>query len=614
MTNRNVTTPSQITGAFDFRTPGGSGLYRASEPLYAPKYHTWKVDDYTIGWEITIEDVRGGFDVYHGSYEYGHNKVYWATADCRHPRAIFLATLASTLAVTDFTSEVGIHHAQIGNSFAIGVGATANSALFTNTSTTDPAPSARTFTPTSAITGLWRVVLNNIQYIAIGRLTDPVYLISDLAATPTSPGTMHADTEPCWGIIPTPLPVSTGGFRILVYANGSIYNNLDTTSAIGAAPTASSITSIPNGGSAGGIVNLGGGGQRAYWNIPAANNASGDLAGSNLGRIMHCDLEGIDLQELKFPMRGIWAFAVWRDGIVATDGHQVFWHRGGQPINLRWAESRDPTIAAGGGPSYPFIAGFHVNHDQLGVQVVTTDTVDASVLWTESFDPETGRWSPRTRAIGVGAALTRIRPSGSYPYNTHTQVSYTAIGGASSLFQWQYIPSFGKRPNTVLRDLSGSELNTDGTASFEGFEDSGTWFGPFWELPGLEGWAKSVSVILHTGDMSDEWVSTTGTPLVRVRVTGEPITITDGVPQLTTTTSISREFGRTTIPVTQVQPIPGNSDSRGAFRVEIGVVRGTDTDRTPNGLPVVIRGFAYMPQWMRDMKPPAPILSLSESI
>lgn len=585
---------------FDFFSSKRGGLYSPSEPLYAPRQRVWKVDrnnPNVYGWEIVIEDLRGGIDVTQNYFDKAYNKTYWATGDTRFPGAFFLPTIANTSTPTDFANEIGIHHALLSTNLAIGVGSTANSCLFTPTSASDPTPSARTFSPGSAITGIWPVVLNNIQYLAIGRASAAAYLISDLAATPTSPGTMHADTNPTWGIIQTPLP----GSPILVYAGTSIYNNLNAASAIGAAVTASNLTNVPAGGFAIGIASLGGGPYRAFWAFPILTSSGGGLASTMHFRIMHCNFEGTDLQELTFPMRGIWSACVYRDGIVATDSAQVYWHRG-TPINLRWGESRDPYIGVGG--TYPYIQGLRVDGDTLAVECFASSG-SAGLSWAEAFDLETGRWNMQRQAATTGG-LSVIRGSGSLPYNPTYQVAYSALGGASSKFQWQYIPSFGKRPQTTLRDLAGVTIGTDLATSFQGYEQGASWWGPLWELRGLEGWPKVVSEILHPNDNSNDsatgMVSASGTPLITVRVTGAPITITSGVPQ-TTTNCISAAFGATSTPVTQVMPIPGSNDARGAFRVEITLARGTDSDRTPNGLPVIIRGFAYAPGWARGNQP-----------
>ena len=591
--------PDLVSDSYDFY--GSRALtQQKQQPRPAPNYQvSYSRDGLEADVTVTINDFSGGLDATSGNFPLTHNRFMFCTGlYVPGPGQLTLAPIMSSANAASITGNAGLHYANFGaNGIALALGGAANSALFGRTSATDPTITAKTYTPSSSITGLWTGIIGGATtalQLFIGRESGAVQVASDFGATPTIAGTMDAATAGCFGMMQTPLNGNTwlGAFANLIHTTPQ-------TAAIGDAWTATA-TPIREGGYALGILELPGVPISAYWFEPDVNVTTGALAApfSNPGRILRTNLEGTDPQGfVPFGLKKVIASCAFGDGIVASDGQQIVWYRGeADPINLHWAWDRDTSIFLTNVPSHGWVRGFINYGSKLGVLEYSSTDVNASFQVTV-YDPFKDAWSAQTIWSGLlGNPLLPAYPSGSYPYSTDTNVMYLArtLTGGGYTFHWQYNPDYGKSLHSTYRDMSGFGFTMNNFASFTGYESSGTLYSPKWYLPGITGWDQRVVAIGTEADLSSDTVSATGTPSLQVQAGGYFSTAAAGGSY---TGGVSRTFYRTTRWVYQEEQVPNNTDTfTGPLQVAITGARGTDTDRTGNFLPIIIKIHATRPQ------------------
>src|SRR3990167_1537654 len=104
-------------------------------------------------WELRISDVRGGLNVLDGDLENSHDRTRSSSLDTRQLRHLILPSLVTAAATPDISANPPrLCHANIFDTLMLGGGSTTDSGVFSETSATNPAIAAVTYTPTSAIT------------------------------------------------------------------------------------------------------------------------------------------------------------------------------------------------------------------------------------------------------------------------------------------------------------------------------------------------------------------------------------------------------------------------------------------------------------------------------
>lgn len=566
--------------------------YMGTPPI-SPDYSVkWDKDERIYHWRVVIHDLTGGltgttpslFPVTHDQYVFRPGNAFGLDTRVSRQLTLLPDHQEASPEITLGDAQPGFHHVNIFGSLIFGIGkltfsAGTDGSLFKETSATDPTPVPINYNPITNITGLYPLVIGGVTSpvrLAICRAGGAIQIISDTSGTVA--GTMHANTNPGWGIIQTTQPHSSGsGFYVLIYANGNIYT-LSTASAITDAPTVAT-PSVPNGGYALGLRALRGLAPRAYWFLPNQDNTAGALLqGSEArGKIFSTNLEGTDLQELYFPSfpTGFYSAIFWNGGIVATDFYNVVWHDGSQETNLHLFEKRYPDSDK----EYT-CRGFWDINGVLKASIVwrqATGGTGTSWWWAEEYNPQRNTWmlcdagntqSPDTTA-------TEVLPGGQgLPFSFQTRNAY-AIGHKSTSGRWRYSfqPIPGTDAFTIYRKTSGAQTNTGIV-----FEDSGTILTPSFIIPGLEGMPKILKRVICAGD-----IAAGGTDC--------SVTIEVGDDVVSKAHASIKFTGNDTL-YKLVAELATNVEPFNTLQARIAIAQGADTRKTPQLLPLIFEGIA----------------------
>ena len=358
-----------------------------------------------IRYDITFEGLSDGLDSQQISIPNSGGIIpgYLAYSELEHRFERTLCLLPLIESDTDTGKVMGggsngeeaLSAAILPNEFTQGVivggGATANQALFTIDNDSNVLNVvAQTYSPGSLIHALADVdIATGTRRLFVGRAAGAAQILSGIDGSPTVAGTMHADTEPGYGAIMSPLNATTSGeTSILILSNNSIYL-LSSAAAIGDAPT-QKLSGINDGGYAIGDVTLPGSPPRAYWGIPEDDLGTLHVLYSASGsrfQIWSTDFLGDDPQILDMGVDFLIHALKYRGGIVGTDGQKIVWHTG-DLNDLGWgrARERDSTTQFN-------VACLAVLEERLLVGVVETNSSSAvtSMYW-EEFDFGRGAW------------------------------------------------------------------------------------------------------------------------------------------------------------------------------------------------------------------------------
>ena len=596
-------TPPKVSGylAPDLATFGAPNAPTPTGPAGRPKFSSKVVQNTDEGqiiqWRIVIDDLRGGTNITEGPYEEVYNRYAMTTLDTaldgRYYQTLCLQQLATTDAPADAEATVvGVHSVNVLDRLWVAAGLTANKALARETSASNPALQLVTYTATSFISGLAAVVIGGAtaaQRLAVCRngTGDNVQIISDTSATVA--GTMHNDTARCWGIIQSPTISTTYNEPLMIYSSGAL-RFLSKTAAITDAPTAT-LTNVPNGGYALGLVRLAGGPMRAAWVWPFADTTGGMMTSANLtGRVVLTDLEtGTTAQEVNFGHGIRLATVMNGNAIVAATRSNVFYYDGrSQPRNLRLLENRLMTSSA---TLAQELTIFDIRADGNEIWVRYGSGL---LAWLDVYDITTGVW----HTVALVPTITAVNNSwaGKPAVSTNTRFAhFNPLYDDGGIFQVPfriYMPEYGRNPYTL-------RLTTGGLGGAE-YRASGSIRLPAYSLPGLEGHPKTVSRIIFGGD-----VDAGGTAATAAQVTVKiypPGSFEDtGLHTIANANGINAVFGTGTRSRAQYF----DNDSQEVFDklvVGINVERTTaDTHYTPNALPIIIEGYCYV----RSAVPPA---------
>lgn len=594
------TTPPALEGvplnrgaAYDFLL-GNSPYITAPQQAGANQFRTYQIKDSpVIRWEMYLRDFYGGGDQQIVEIADGimPNKLAHSELDHRYPRTLCLLPLTTTdttaANLMNQYNRLGVGVLKAASEAAIvGGGSTANQGLFLLGSSVTP----QTYTPTSNITCIAMVHIGgtNVQRIIIGRDSDVAQILSDFDGSPTVDGSMHADTEPLYGVIESPLNSGTSGATtLLLYAKDGIWA-LSSTAAISDAPVAV-LSEIPEGGYALGIAEIEGSKIRAYWVWPLSDTTNS--VGQRSNEIWSTNLEGDDPQKLEIGLNYIQHAMKWREGIVATDGNEVIWHNG-RKVNLNFNRDR---VARTAGCIFR-VNGFAALGPRLFVHVseyftAFTSTGPHRYSWWEEYLPEENAWYPATTRVNQEA-------SNSTPIALFTNDT-NGIFDSEGRFWW-----YGHTDNVLTTEdhawfnvqlASGNPFSIQkaGGEMFYAFATTG-----FCETPAYhfyEGFPKVVTDIWYGGELIGEDSS------VRVEVATQDAsamrfagdTLTAGG-SASTQGATFKEDDRMNLHYWQ-NPKPEMVDR---IKLKITVTQGTSgsgvTKTSPNALPLVIGGYIYL--------------------
>lgn len=534
-------------------------------------------------WWLELRDLRGGLNKTYGDWDTDWDRGSSSTLDTRFPRTLCLPMQGATTSATPTGNLSGFHSSFIyGNQyFALGSGNDVS--LWKETSATNPAPTAITGVgsagrPGAVVCSLSNIVIggsNNAQALLIGLVGAVPILMTDAAGT-LSGTAFDAALNSCYGAIQTPL--NNRSIVFLAGAAGSHgWKTLAASDAINTTPVNSALAQ-PRGGYAAHPVpfRLGNGPLRLWWGMPYEETPNGVLlfGTEKLHRIVSTNIEGTDPQDEDVGLKGVLQYVCIPGyaAIAAHDGERMVLYRGDSaPQDLRLFEDREPNS------DRTFrLRRMYVNGPELVYEVnyiASTNGTGDTQSWWEAYHIETGaqhQISAVTTHSGVTGVVGPLTP-GSAPISKNTNF---AQHYANTAFRRLEMVPYGYNPHKLLRQTSGA-----GSSTGSSFEATGTWTGPYLELPGLEGLPKIISRIVFLGDAESAGTAATA---------GYVTTTCDGMGRAVTfTTGFSNRA--------QVADIrPGDCGPFFLFKPSITGVRTTASVKfTPNCLPIRYEGFAY---------------------
>lgn len=535
-----------------------------------------------IGWEARIDDLRGGYQQY-GDFARGSNQYdgdYRMTSrsfgvDTRFRRHLMLSQLRTitTLGTSFGTSD--LFSVNLNGTLVLGGGSVANFALYTEV---NGVPAAVTYSPASNIQGLYKGVIGGATSAERLFICMQTTAIDVHSSAGTSLGSMNAVTVGASGVMATPINAATPGTpQLLIYTNNSMYV-LPVSSAIGAAPT-QVLTGLPNGGAAIQIEQVPKSlPLRAYWIMPDANLSQSWLLGAPgtfRARVWHTNLEGTDRQLVPLPLTNVMFAGFWRRNLVATDGTRIVTWDGDITRDLHVQNNRFANS-----DFKKQIDGLCVNDNDLFALVTYFDysaagamgnTVQALEQYLPEFDAWvqiSANWVPTSISTALsGSVYNAIAQVNAYsptlPFST--QSGRLIMSSLTTKWFSQFLPPAGANPYYLYR------LTVTDTSASKQWETTGTWYSPYYSLPTLEGRMKKVDQVIFGGAIAEGNVKV----IINPNEGGTAVT-----------------FAGTD--VTRSQPAPTGQNLFDLLQVSIQLNQGSSTYKTPNALPVTIRGRAYM--------------------
>ena len=583
-----VFTPPAVSGyypsdLFNASAGMGQGGNETLQPKFSARVVSRLPEGVIVFWQLTIEDLRGGLNVTNGRFDEDFDRISVGELDARFYRTLILPQLTTAATTPDPSgTKVGMHSQNFNSLMHIGIGSTTNSALFAETSATNPVIAAVTYTPTSSITSMALVsagAANAAQRLAVGHsAVAQVVRLLDTAYASTS---MHADTGRCWGLIQTFINNNT----LLIYSQGAI-RYLDSTVAVTTQPTVG-LSNVPNGGYALGMAKLAGAPIRPYWVWPLAENTDGILAyaSEKPGRVVSTNQEGTDYQYIPMGLKYVSSACIVNGvAIVATDKERIVYYDGRSGArDLGWTSARvadsDLVYECRGLSSNGAEIWALVNYKAI------SGGSDLTLAFWEVYNLETGAWHTVSKADTMDSAGSwGDLPAGPMPISETTGFIHSHSDGS---WRRMFVPVYGYNPFNTYRQTSGAAASSGNE-----YEASAQLTTPEWELPGLEGWPKLLTRIVFMGD-----VDAGGTAATAAYVTWSG----PGNIGATFYTGLS---GRA-----QIAEITDNSHLFYKFQATCDMYRTTASTRyTPNGLPVMFEGYAFVgnpdaPQgWVEDVR------------
>lgn len=561
-------------------------------------------------WQLIIRDLSGGCDLQMAEIGPGSvpNLVSTATLDVSSSRTVCLPPKVdtdSTAANLMSTWKGALHSVKLENEYfapILGGGSTADKSLFKfdqaasgGTWEEDFTITPQTYSPPSHIVSLSAIRIGSVLQpkICIGFGDDPARIISAIDGTPTADGTMHANTEPCFGAFETGLNSTTpGASTTLLYANNGWWT-LSSTSAITAAPT-QTLSNINNGGFIVDSAELSGSPVRLYYVEPIQDLGKTHMADTNaatsgspaaLGRVRSVNFEGVDVQDLDVGLDYVIDCKKWRNGLVQTDGQEVTWHNG-QIVNLGF--NREGTWSA---DAIVSVSGLAVVGERLFAMVVERSTA-ASTSYLQWFEYilEENAWYPvfEKHSLNTGRFPVFVRETPFIHYFDRTTASpavhrlFYGVGLTSGdgITQWRSVPLWPRSYNPYRSQTTGNMPRN--------FATTGSVTLPLFHF--FEGMPKIVTEAQFMGDLK----GTAATVQIQIgTVTASGITFDANSQTITFSSNDRWDKHR------HLFSEPPLIDR---LQVKVTGNQGSDSTRkTPNFVPFSVSGYVFM-----DYQPRSP--------
>ena len=590
----------------DFSTPYspsgvniyGSGISASkADPPSPLHWRTFKLPasdpekDIAIGWELKIDDLRGGYAQYGdfsrggSQYDGDYRKTSISTLDQRFDRHLLLPPKVTQTTLASAGPGNGcLFHCSFGpeKKLLMGGGSEANFALFTETSSTDPTPAAVTYVPGAPnVVSISAGVLNSTDerpIVGLDNSSVARYFDANLAASTA----MHANSANLWSSQRTNINAATPGLGgNLLYAGTSIYF-LAENAAIAAAPT-QVLQNVPSGGCGLGVEQL----QknwplRVFWWWPLASSTTSAIQLGYPGQVVTTNLEGGDPQPIPTSLSRVYFACLWNHMVVMTDGVRVEAYDGEHRYDLGFLGKRLRNTDYRWGCS-----GFAVDGDALYAMVARADlTVGAGVgvseLSLERYMPDFNAWAQVSQTMTAANSLL-----GSASVDAAREMPY---GRIDALHNWAMTMPISRQTGFLHLNMRNSAkwnrmfISPEGVNPFyhysqtgsgaeiaQEFASTGTWYSPYFSLPTLEGREKQVDQVVFLGVIDEGNVK---------------VTINPNQGGLAVTFAGTDE--------TRAQSVDGSGAHFDLLQLSIQLNQGSSARKTPNGLPIVIRGRAYL--------------------
>lgn len=554
-----------------------------AEPLGGLNFRILSSAAGKVTWELTLDENRGP-QAQSDRLEKSYAGWSSSTADARFRGYVINPLKLSSYTLGSGASSDGgsLFGTNFDTTFVMAQGSTANSSLWKETSTTDPTPSAVTYSPGAQIMCLLSGPLNSTNSVIIGRSGTTTDVHTTLG---TSAATMHTDLNGMVGGALSSVNSTNPGVPVWIFKTNTGLFTLASNVAANTQPT-SVATVLPTGGTVFGFETLEKSpfGTRMYF--------IGSTNGRN--KLLHCNAEGTDILDIPLSLSTLNGGRLWQRNFVGHDLVRITRFDGERETDLNIfsniAADSDKKLAVLG------LGGSDASLRAL-VQTWDLNTAASSTLqWWEYMAP-TNSWLP------VSATFTPYNPttvsdgafylngllnvtSGQYnfPYSKQTGACYVKMHKTNDeAFAYQLVNPQGINPFNAYRKTGSSD-----NAS-KAFETSSVHTRPAWIPPGkLAGHPFEINQV--DGRLMD------------IEAGGSDATVKFEI-AMHSSTSQALSFTNTPLSVTfsAGQGVKGRVYNPPAgtrlhrLQVRETLTQGTgETNKTPNGAYAVIRGTSYV--------------------
>ena len=547
-----------------------------------------------VRWELVINDLSGGLDQQYGPLS--NRMAAQDGVDGRWARTLCLSPLINTATTPDPASIQNISAVDVFDASAIGIG----TMLLKPTSATDWAPTQLTYTPggSGVITNLYRGAVGGTtaQLWVMGSAAN-IEILSDLAATPTSAGSISS-TNPAWWGIESPLNDSTPGAVTHMLNVGAtlVVKVSDNTLTTAPANPLAGATTWHGGGYAVDphMFALGGKGRLQGFVVkPRTHRTSSMLSVSTaLGDIFYINAYAGDPLMLKLPIP-VRLARRWRNGIVASDHRSVYWHNGNVE-NLHYAYEREPVTER----EY-LVGDIMIHNDRLYVWTIERNlATDApSRFCMEEYSPEKDGWDQVTAWVTVTGGQGDIIPSVSnIVAREHSTVYRNSAAYIYDDTRWRYVqltpPDWN--PYYMSRNTGSATAGV-----VYPFATSGSGKSAVIPLDRLEGYPSVVYEVQCLGELRGTFSS--GYPL-RVDIARQTSTgmSFDAAgthrPTFTFTGANVFEWSK------NITRNMANQDTVDKLQLRLTLTQGSETRISSNALPIIVRGVCFLDRVIKPLQ------------
>jgi hypothetical protein len=321
----------------------------------------------------------------------------------------------------------------------------------------------------------------------------------------------------------------------------------------------------------------------AFWMFPHEDTGASQAELNSVPlKVVRTNLFGTDAQDLNFPLaatpnavgRSYTSGAIWQQGILFTNGPKISFYTGGYHI-LNWPGERTGVGASG----QLLCRGFWVKDHQLRILVERVALFGGSgnsLWWVEEYDERTDTFHQVSRVVDTGGLgdVFGATAVGSYPVSTLSDIMYWHD---DTRWSAQLFTDITRNPAYDLSGITSAGLHY-------GFEEEAVWTSPEFLLPGLGKVPSVISEIQFIGepDRGGDDGSVT------VEVANQDRT------GMSFTHSVGATFKGTDRWASHHRHFRDNKSAFDRLQIKITGRRGSEANVTPLGLPVVLRGLAFL--------------------